>query len=311
MNKNVIIKNKKIKRDDIVEKITITSGDNSKMSVDLVRYFKFKNDYFLIYTMNEMDEKGYLKLYLVKIMEELGNPIAYTIKNDKEWTGMQNIIKKVLKEIKTNKKRNLVDLDYSGIQEIKIVNPRFFKLDPKLVDTLASNYQFAVENLNSIDINNAPVDNNLIEGNNIEVEETTNNESNLEPIEETLMKQGAFVPIDIASENTITNENIQNVGEEKLNREDLKEIDSNENSSIQQMVPTDQLDTNSNDNNYTQVVSPTELSQNNQIDTTDNTVDYKKLYLSEKQEKETINEIMNHLLLELQEYKNKYGELEK
>ena len=294
-----------------MEKITITSGDNSKMSVDLVRYFKFKNDYFLIYTMNEMDEKGYLKLYLVKIMEELGNPIAYTIKNDKEWTGMQNIIKKVLKEIKTNKKRNLVDLDYSGIQEIKIVNPRFFKLDPKLVDTLASNYQFAVENLNSIDINNAPVDNNLIEGNNIEVEETTNNESNLEPIEETLMKQGAFVPIDIASENTITNENIQNVGEEKLNREDLKEIDSNENSSIQQMVPTDQLDTNSNDNNYTQVVSPTELSQNNQIDTTDNTVDYKKLYLSEKQEKETINEIMNHLLLELQEYKNKYGELEK
>lgn len=311
MNKNVIIKNKKIKRDDIVEKITITSGDNSKMSVDLVRYFKFKNDYFLIYTMNEMDEKGYLKLYLVKIMEELGNPIAYTIKNDKEWTGMQNIIKKVLKEIKTNKKRNLVDLDYSGIQEIKIVNPRFFKLDPKLVDTLASNYQFAVENLNSIDINNAPVDNNLIEGNNVEVEETTNNESNLEPIEETLMKQGAFVPIDIASENTITNENIPNVGEEKLNREDLQEIDSNENSSIQQMVPTDQLDTNSNDNNYTQVVSPTELSQNNQVDTTDNTVDYKKLYLSEKQEKETINEIMNHLLLELQEYKNKYGELEK
>lgn len=294
-----------------MEKITITSGDNSKMSVDLVRYFKFKNDYFLIYTMNEMDEKGYLKLYLVKIMEELGNPIAYTIKNDKEWTGMQNIIKKVLKEIKTNKKRNLVDLDYSGIQEIKIVNPRFFKLDPKLVDTLASNYQFAVENLNSIDINNAPVDNNLIEGNNVEVEETTNNESNLEPIEETLMKQGAFVPIDIASENTITNENIPNVGEEKLNREDLKEIDSNENSSIQQMVPTDQLDTNSNDNNYTQVVSPTELSQNNQVDTTDNTVDYKKLYLSEKQEKETINEIMNHLLLELQEYKNKYGELEK
>lgn len=294
-----------------MEKITITSGDNSKMSVDLVRYFKFKNDYFLIYTMNEMDEKGYLKLYLVKIMEELGNPIAYTIKNDKEWTGMQNIIKKVLKEIKTNKKRNLVDLDYSGIQEIKIVNPRFFKLDPKLVDTLASNYQFAVENLNSIDINNAPVDNNLIEEKNVEVEETTNNESNLEPIEETLMKQGAFVPIDIASENTITNENIPNVGEEKLNREDLKEIDSNENSSIQQMVPTDQLDTNSNDNNYTQVVSPTELSQNNQIDTTDNTVDYKKLYLSEKQEKETINEIMNHLLLELQEYKNKYGELEK
>ena len=294
-----------------MEKITITSGDNSKMSVDLVRYFKFKNDYFLIYTMNEMDEKGYLKLYLVKIMEELGNPIAYTIKNDKEWTGMQNIIKKVLKEIKTNKKRNLVDLDYSGIQEIKIVNPRFFKLDPKLVETLASNYQFAVENLNSIDINNAPVDNNLIEGNNVEVEETTNNESNLEPIEETLMKQGAFVPIDIASENTITNENIPNDVEEKLNREELKEIDSNENSSIQQMVPTDQLDTNSNDNNYTQVVSPTELSQNNQIDTTDNTVDYKKLYLSEKQEKETINEIMNHLLLELQEYKNKYGELEK
>ena len=40
-------------------KLTITNSDNTKMSVDLIRYFRFKNDCFLIYSMGEVDEKNH------------------------------------------------------------------------------------------------------------------------------------------------------------------------------------------------------------------------------------------------------------
>ena len=46
-----------------MKKLTITNEDNLKLNVDLVRYFKYKNDCFLIYTIGEFDEKNYQKLY--------------------------------------------------------------------------------------------------------------------------------------------------------------------------------------------------------------------------------------------------------
>lgn len=121
-------------------KILLTNNDNSDIEVDLIRYFKYKNDYFLIYTLGETDEKNYLKLYLVKIMEELGETISINIKDDNEWKSMQGLMKRVLKEIKSNKTKLLEDLPYEEIVGIKVVNPRFFKLDHELANTLSSNY---------------------------------------------------------------------------------------------------------------------------------------------------------------------------
>ena len=100
-------------------KLTITNSDNTKMSVDLIRYFRFKNDCFLIYSMGEVDEKNYKKLYLVRIMEELGFPVVQTTKNEADWSSMQSIVKKVLKELKKNKKSMTIDLNYHEIEGIK------------------------------------------------------------------------------------------------------------------------------------------------------------------------------------------------
>ena len=133
-----------------MKKFIITNSDNTKMTVDLVRYFSFKNDNFLIYSIGEIDEKGYLKLYLVRIMEELGFPVVQTIRNEADWSNMQGIVKKVLKELKRNNKKQMVDLNYKDIEGIKISQPRFFKLDPKLVEILASNY---MEDESNVQIN--------------------------------------------------------------------------------------------------------------------------------------------------------------
>ena len=171
-----------------MKKLTITNSDNTKMKVDLVRYFKFKNDCFLVYSIGEVDEKNYMKLYLVRIMEELGFPVVQTIKNESDWNNMQGIVKKVLKELKRNKKKLTEDLDYKEIDGIKVVDPRFFKLDAKLVDILASNYMEGEDNMNNEQILN----------------ETNKNEP-LESIDETIMKEGIYQPNSIDSS---LNENI-------------------------------------------------------------------------------------------------------
>lgn len=171
-----------------MKKFVIRNEENERVTVDLVRYFRFKNDEFLIYSKSEVDEKDYMKLYLVRVMEELGQPVVQTIKNETDWANMQNIVKKVLKEIKKGKIKLLEDLDYNKIEGIKIVNPRYFKLDIKLVDILSSGY---------FD----------------EVNSEENSIPQMEPIEITLEKEGKF---DSNVEKTIEDEEKDEVDYKEL-----------------------------------------------------------------------------------------------
>lgn len=125
-----------------MRKILFTNKDNLKQQVDLIRYFKYKNDYYLIYTLNERDEKNFLKLYLVKVLKELDEYIGYNISENDEWKKMQGIIKKVIKDIKNGKRNSFEDVDCNEIMGIGIVDPRSFKLDQELVDILMSDYKF-------------------------------------------------------------------------------------------------------------------------------------------------------------------------
>ncbi len=286
-----------------MKNFTITNEDNTKMSVDIVRYFKYKNDCYLIYTMNEVDEKGYLKLYLVKVMEELGFPVVYNIRDDKEWASMQGIVKKVLKEIKSNKKKLLVDLDYSGIQGIKVANPRSFKLDQKLAKILSNHYDFS--NINDqIVSENSTNDGNL---NEIPVEsesvpQTTEipSENNLESIDETLLKQGAFDPI--LADGVIESDN---------NEPD------NSTSTEPATIENHDLVTNSveiNENTNLDETEQIEESASNPVDESEHEVelsnsDYKELYLAEKKEREAVELVLDDLLEQLQQYKDKFGNI--
>ena len=120
-----------------MEKILIRNEDNQSIEVELIRYFKYKNTNYLIYTKNEKDEKGYVKLYLVKIMKQFNEWVAKAIKDDIEWKKMQSIVQQILKELKSSKISSFQDLDVSSISNIKIKEARYFKLDEKLVKVLA------------------------------------------------------------------------------------------------------------------------------------------------------------------------------
>ena len=82
----------------MMEKFNIIDSNNFIIEVNLIRYFEYKNSQYLIYSKGETDEKGYQKLYLAEILEELGEPVIYNFDDD-EWQNMQ----KIIKEVKKNK----------------------------------------------------------------------------------------------------------------------------------------------------------------------------------------------------------------
>lgn len=191
-----------------MSKLIIKNFDNNKVEVDVIRYFKYKNTNYLIYTLNEIDEKEFTKLYIVKIMKQFNLLVAKTIKDEQEWKQIQQIVKELVTELKNNKLNEFVDLDIENLNNIKIKEARYFKLDKKLLSIL-----------------------------------------------------------------TVNNEDYQ---EEKLN--ELPSMNE---------------------------ISPVPITEVN-----DNSSDYKTMYLELKKDNDELNNIMADMLIELGEYRSKYGKLE-
>ena len=122
-----------------MSKLIIKNFDNNKVEIDVIRYFKYKNTNYLIYTLNEIDEKGFTKLYIVKIMKQFNLLVAKTIKDEQEWKQIQQIVKELVTELKNNKLNEFVDLDIENLNDIKIKEARYFKLDKKLLSILTVN----------------------------------------------------------------------------------------------------------------------------------------------------------------------------
>ena len=121
-----------------MKKINLFDSNDRKVQVSLVRFFKFNNDMYFIYTLNEKDEKNYIKLYMVKVMEEFGRYLSYHISDDSEWRYTQTILKTILKEIKYNQERTFTDLNFETLNGMKIQKARIFKFEKDLVDLLTN-----------------------------------------------------------------------------------------------------------------------------------------------------------------------------
>lgn len=222
-----------------MNQISIKDMNNQIVEVFLVRYFKYKNTNYLIYTLNETDEKGFIKLYIVKLMKQFNEWIAKTIKDEEEWKRMQLIVKNILKEIKNSNIESFIDLDVSEINNIKIQEARYFKLEKNLKEMLTLNTeQNIIEDIQmdelpkmeeiapvKIEINEESLVNSSETINIIEDDETNNIEmTNINEYVETISPE-------IAS---INEENIQQVTEEldykklylelKKDNEELNEV---------------------------------------------------------------------------------------
>lgn len=148
--------------------------DNAEMMADVVRYFKYNNNYYLIFTYGEKDEKNYQKLYIVQILEELNEKIARNINDDDEWHEMQSMVKDSIKQIRKGNDNEIEKLNVSELNNLFVDNPRFFKLDPKLVSILETDIVDDIEERNESEANIEFMDNNLNS-----VPMTTENDNNI------------------------------------------------------------------------------------------------------------------------------------
>lgn len=127
-----------------MKKINLFDMNNNKVQVYLVRFFKYRYDQYFIYTLNEQDVKGFVKLYLVKVVEEFDRLLSYHISDQEEWHNTQGILKTILGELKYNKEKTFEDLNPTLINGITIKKARVFKLEKKLVDLLSGSNQMII-----------------------------------------------------------------------------------------------------------------------------------------------------------------------
>lgn len=179
-----------------VKKIAILNSENKETEVNVVRYFKYENDYFLIFTYDEMDENGKQKLYFVQILDELGEKVARNITDMDEWNDIQKMIKDAIKQIKKGNDNNVEMLNVYELNNIKIDNPREFKVDPKLVKLLNMDI---IDDVSEDDFDLM----SLLEG----VGEQMAEDKNIDNVEETKIENVVNVGIDNNSNNNNNNNN--------------------------------------------------------------------------------------------------------
>ena len=93
-----------------MEKVTISNLQGESGLANVVRYFANNGAEYLIYSLNEVDEAGYTRLYVTKINGVDGNYTADTL-NDSEWTEIKNLVKLIVKANKENQPIPVQDIN--------------------------------------------------------------------------------------------------------------------------------------------------------------------------------------------------------
>jgi len=105
------------------------------LEADIVRYFKNNEIDYLIYSLGETDEAGYVRLYASKIVDDK----ACIISDSEEWQNITQIIKETVRNNRDGNELELVDLNENNLYNITLQDTRIFKLQGNLVTLLSEN----------------------------------------------------------------------------------------------------------------------------------------------------------------------------
>lgn len=102
-------------------------------------FYVFNSKYYFIYTMSELDENDYVRLYVVQVCKEIQNTptgpidtgymLGMEINNPEEWTRVQESITKIVEDKKNNTTNSDIQyLPISMLTNLKIISKNKFKL---------------------------------------------------------------------------------------------------------------------------------------------------------------------------------------
>ncbi|MBS5778039.1 MAG: DUF1292 domain-containing protein [Acholeplasma sp.] len=118
-----------------MNKRIMTNIQGSNLDCEIIRYFEKNNNKYLIYSLNEMDEVGYVKLYASKIVDKH----ARIITDDDEWTFIKETIKDIVRNNRDGVSLDIIDLNENELENIILEDNRIFKLQGNLVNLLMEN----------------------------------------------------------------------------------------------------------------------------------------------------------------------------
>ena len=121
-----------------MDKITISNLQGENGLVNVVRYFQNNGQEYIIYSLNEVDEAGYTRLYVAKIKGVDGTYSAETL-NDNEWNEVKNLVKLIVKANKEGMPVPVQDLNAKKISNLLLKDKKVFKLNAPLVNDLSAN----------------------------------------------------------------------------------------------------------------------------------------------------------------------------
>lgn len=113
-----------------MKKIEVISNDQV-LDGEKIRYIEYQGIKYIIYTLNEVDEEDYEKLYMNKIVENEEDLIS-----DNNWNELKNIIPTIVREIKNNEFVTFKDLDINEIDKVNKDYSRAFKLKVDIINSI-------------------------------------------------------------------------------------------------------------------------------------------------------------------------------
>ncbi len=114
-----------------MKKVYVMDNRGREKVADKIAYFKIEDKKYFIYTLNEVDSEGYLKLYIKQF--ENGEDIEIL---DIEWEHVKGLVQEVLRQMRDGVINTYELLDFDDVTEVMENGARVFKLKKEIVDQI-------------------------------------------------------------------------------------------------------------------------------------------------------------------------------
>ncbi len=119
-----------------MDTIVLYNQNGQKFDVEVVRYFQKDKNRYLIFSLNEKDNNGYVQLYLAKVEEIDGTYVMSNVSDEKEWSKFRDTIQSIVNNNKAGVPNNDV-LDHNVLSGSTVSEFRIFKLKEEVAKALS------------------------------------------------------------------------------------------------------------------------------------------------------------------------------
>lgn len=127
-------------------KLSVILPTGEKVDAEIVRYFDAYGKKYLVYTLNEKDEQGFVKLYVAKVNGTPKALVGEFIEDDNEWSVLKSEFKKIIGENGDSGRTSANDMNPAELENVNVRGHRIIKLMESYVNLLGANKkEFAPE----------------------------------------------------------------------------------------------------------------------------------------------------------------------